>query len=72
MPNCHKCGQSPLKAAERGAYLKRANEYGVDGIWECSPTCDHLHGDQNDALLGALENADADHAAAQKLTGEQS
>ena len=51
---CRKCGQNCFDASTRGAYLSRVNPKGVDGIWECKPTCEHLHGDQDDALLGAL------------------
>jgi hypothetical protein len=33
---CHKCGKG---VQEIGGYLKRVNETGVAGIWECSPSC---------------------------------
>jgi hypothetical protein len=37
MAECRKC----LKQAHQiGGYLRRVNEKGVPGIWECAPTCD--------------------------------
>lgn len=54
---CRKCGSGTFRAAARGAYLTRVNALGEIGIWECAPSCEHQHGDQNDALLGALEDA---------------
>ena len=52
---CRKCGIGVIKASERGAFLQRVNEFGVKGVWECSPTCDHLHGNQDDAILSCLD-----------------
>lgn len=34
---CRLCGKGPL---EIGGYLTRVNEKGVEGIWECRPSCD--------------------------------
>lgn len=51
---CRKCRCDPISVSRRGAYLERANEKGVPGIWQCNPSCDHLHGGQEDALLAAL------------------
>lgn len=51
---CRKCKQDPLQAAARGAYLGRVNEKGVPGIWQCVPSCEHKHGDQDDALIHAV------------------
>ena len=53
---CRLCGQDMFEASERGAFLKRVNETGIDGIWECSPSCDRKHGNPDDALLAALED----------------
>lgn len=55
MVNCRKCGQGPMETANRGAYLNRVNEKGVEGIWECAPSCEHKHGNQEDALIAALD-----------------
>lgn len=52
---CRRCGQDSLQASRRGAYLERVNEKGVPGIWQCSPSCEHHHGDQEDALDAALD-----------------
>ena len=38
-----------------GAYLKRVNEKGVLGIWECSPNCQGSQRSMTDTLLAALE-----------------
>ena len=46
-----------MQASDRGAYLGRVNKKGVEGIWECVPTCDHKHGGQDEALLSAIEDA---------------
>jgi len=56
MAECRKCGDWANPAAERGAYLKRVNEFGVKGIWECSPTCgENMNQRPGDPLLMALE-----------------
>lgn len=34
---CRLCGKD---AQEIGGYLTRVNEKGVEGIWECRPSCD--------------------------------
>jgi hypothetical protein len=34
---CRKCGKGLF---EIGGYLQRVNPKGVDGIWECRPSCD--------------------------------
>ena len=52
---CHLCGCDVREASARGAYHARVNAKGVPGIWECRPSCDGKHGNQNDALLAALE-----------------
>ena len=54
---CRKCGDDAFDASNRGAYLRRVNEFGVDGIWECAPGCHFKFSDDPDAaLLGALED----------------
>jgi hypothetical protein len=54
---CDKCGCGIMEASERGAYLKRVSPKGEGNpmIMECSPSCDRVHGDQNDALMNAIE-----------------
>ncbi len=37
MAVCRKCNKG---ANEIGGYLERVNELGVDGIYECRPSCD--------------------------------
>ena len=34
---CRLCGKG---AQEIGGYLTRVNETGVEGIWECRPSCE--------------------------------
>jgi len=53
---CRKCGQNAWEASERGAYLRRVNPKGESFIGECAPSCEHKHGGQDEALLGALED----------------
>lgn len=48
--NCHLCGKT---AFECGGYLKRVDEKGVPGIWECYPSCDAKLS-RNAALLSAV------------------
>lgn len=52
---CRKCGATIFEAAQHGAYHKRVNPIGEDFIGECSPSCDTDHGNQNDALMNAIE-----------------
>jgi hypothetical protein len=33
---CRLCGKA---AYEIGGYLKRVNEFGITGMWECAPSC---------------------------------
>lgn len=48
---CRKCGKNAL---EIGGYLRRVNEKGVPGIWECAPSCDtQLTNEQ--AIIAAIE-----------------
>jgi hypothetical protein len=53
--HCRLCGQNVHKIAERGAYLKRTSPIGTPFIGECYPSCDGEHGDQDDALIAAIE-----------------
>lgn len=53
--NCRKCGQHVNDMAKRGAWLERVSPKGENFIGECAPSCEHKHGNQDDALLGALE-----------------
>lgn len=53
---CRKCGQDAMQAADRGAWLERVSPKGIKPmIMECAPSCEHKHGNQDDALLGAIE-----------------
>lgn len=50
---CRVCGKNAL---ETGGWLKRVNELGVTGIWECRPHCfSNLTPDER--LLAALEDS---------------
>ncbi len=54
-PTCRLCGKG---AREIGGYLTRVNETGVDGVWECRPSCDaQLSFEAN--LMMAIENGTA-------------
>lgn len=51
---CRLCGRS---ATEIRGYLKRMNEKGVKGIWECRPSCDaDLTSDER--VIAAIEDDD--------------
>jgi hypothetical protein len=50
---CRLCERS-LPELQPGLYLRRVNEKGVPGIWECAPACDKPLASQDDALLGAI------------------
>lgn len=49
---CRLCGKTAL---EIYGWLKRINELGVAGIWECRPACDATL-PPDEAVLGALED----------------
>ena len=50
--NCRLCGKDVNQCK---GYLKRVNPKGVEGIWECRPSCTtELAGDE--ALILALED----------------
>lgn len=53
---CRKCNADVIEATNKGNYLKRVNEFGVTGIWECSPNCDDNHLETN-ALISAILNS---------------
>lgn len=55
---CSKCGQNAAQAADRGAYLERVSPEGLPSVWQCSPTCEHKHGNQDDALLAAISDSE--------------
>lgn len=61
---CRLCGKT---AQEIGGYLHRVNEKGVDGIWECRPSCDSKM-DDDARLLAALEHDEAPPAATEEGT----
>lgn len=51
---CRLCGRT---ANEIRGYLRRVNETGVTGIWECQPTCDaNLSADER--VVAAIEGTD--------------
>ena len=50
---CHKCGRSPAS----GFVLKRVNEKGTPGIWECWPGPCGVVLYQPDALVQVLKEA---------------
>ena len=52
---CDKCGQNCMEASKRGAYLKRVSPKGKDMVMECSPSCDRVTGNQDDALINAVK-----------------
>lgn len=68
---CRKCNADVIIATNKGNYLKRVNEFGVTGIWECSPSCDD-NSAETDALINALNNAiDDAEAIVEKLNKER-
>jgi len=54
-PKCRKCGSDPDHISVRGAWLERMNKGQTPSIWGCAPSCEHHHGDEIDALMGAIE-----------------
>jgi len=52
MMKCRLCGKGAL---EIQGYLKRMNETGIEGIWECRPSCDaELSADER--VVAAIED----------------
>lgn len=49
---CRLCGKG---ATEIRGYLKRVNEKGVKGIWECRPSCD-ADLSEDDRVIAAIED----------------
>ena len=56
--HCSLCGQDIWQMAERGAYLHRTSPKGGPFIGECRPSCEKVTGNQEDALLAAIEGGD--------------
>lgn len=52
---CRICHKEAYEIIDKGAYLKRVNEKGVLGIWECSPNCQGTQRSMSQTLLAALE-----------------
>lgn len=50
--NCRLCGKG---ATEIRGYLKRMNEKGVEGIWECRPSCD-ANLSEEERTIAAIED----------------
>ena len=68
---CRKCNADVIEATNKGNYLKRVNEFGVTGIWECSPNCDD-NGIASDALINSIINAiDDTEAIIEKLNKDR-
>jgi hypothetical protein len=57
--NCRLCNADVVQSTDNGNYLKRVNEFGVTGIWECSPSCGDNR-DKEDAFINAITNAITD------------
>jgi len=51
---CELCGSDVWEASKRGAWLVRVSPKGEEMVMQCRPSCDRNHGDQDDALLGAI------------------
>lgn len=51
---CRKCG----KSIQQGASLKRVNEKGVKGIWECNPVCGVPFISEEAKILHAIRGED--------------
>lgn len=49
---CRLCGKG---VTEIRGYLKRMNELGVEGIWECRPSCDAELSDE-ERVVAAIED----------------
>lgn len=52
---CRKCGKGALEI--RG-YLRRMNETGVDGIWECRPACGADMSPDDSVVCAILDDED--------------
>lgn len=53
--NCRLCGKH---ITEIKGFLKRVNEKGIEGIWECRPNCDS-NINQEQSLLLALDDSES-------------
>ena len=53
--SCHLCGRDVQVIAELGQFLKRVNEKGVPGIWECSEQCGVQSVDNTNPIIKAIE-----------------
>lgn len=51
---CRLCGR---KGYEPGALLKRVNEKGVPGIWECSPNCETKYTPDEALVIAVTEES---------------
>lgn len=52
---CRLCGKDCF---ETPGYLRRVNEKGVPGIWECSPSCNSPRKSEDERVLSAIEGGD--------------
>lgn len=60
MIKCQKCGARLSDGSLEGTWLERVNEKGVDGIWECRPSCGSRLS-QSEALIAAIEHRESEH-----------
>jgi len=63
MSTCRKCGKHIDELAEEGIYLGRDTPLGQAGEFSCRPGCDYSGGNQESALIQALEDTEADDAS---------
>ena len=54
--HCRLCGK---KIDQIGGYLHRVNPKGVEGIWECRPTCNADLPQETNLLLAIVGEPDA-------------
>ncbi len=55
IPRCHICGCSIAEIGAHNRYLRRVNNKGEIGIWECTPSCKTQFESSEDTLIAALE-----------------
>ena len=65
---CNKCGKTLFQCS---GWLERVNEKGVDGIFECRPSCE-AHLSEESAVIGAITGEALNYQPTQDETGEWS
>lgn len=68
---CRICNADVIQATNKGNYLKRVNEYGVDGVWECSPSCDDNSSTELAVINAILNSIDDSVEIIEKLNEER-